>query len=521
MAEDVLKRRFIHTSWSKWDGLSVEQQKQYDNSIVFIKEDQVNGVDTGKGVAIYTQGHLFEMSNEADVKGIIESYLKAGGNVSIVSGTGENEGKLVISATDTTYGATDGITLDTATNTFKHTNSVTAKTVAGGETVTLSSTDKDFKYDQFTYDAQGHITGVTERTVTLPDTAFTDANTTYDLDATVNATKGVDVNLKGNDSTTDTVTFVGGDNVSVSLNGNGEVEISSSYENDNTTYTGKEAIKVAQPEGENTIGEISLKIDKSDLFLSQSDEGLKANIKVEYDSATNFIYLKGVGAADKTTTGFDASAFVKDSFVESVTYVDQDDNGRTGKFLKFVFVVVDQYGQKEFEKTTTYVDVTELINTIYDVEGDATTYSVVEETTKNDGTVLFTVKNTLGKISRDNDSNVITISTSEKGLATVDDIKNVIESISSVAGADSTVAGEGEVTVVTAVSQEKGRVEVTTGAAATKTYVDEAIEGAEGSVTLTNGEKGSYVFAEGKAGYVTAEHMAEIMTLAWSWGSIE
>ena len=64
------------------------------------------------------------------------------------------------------------------------------------------------------------------------------------------------------------------------------------------------------------------------------------------------------------------------------------------------------------------------------------------------------------------------------------DIKNVIETISSVAGADSTVAGEGEVTVVTAVNQEKGRVEVTTGAAATKAYVDEAINGAEGSIDV-------------------------------------
>lgn len=41
-----------------------------------------------------------------------------------------------------------------------------------------------------------------------------------------------------------------------------------------------------------------------------------------------------------------------------------------------------------------------------------------------------------------------------------------------------------------------------------------------GSVTLTNGTEGTYVFAENEAGYVTAEHMAAIMNEAWAWGTI-
>lgn len=59
---------------------------------------------------------------------------------------------------------------------------------------------------------------------------------------------------------------------------------------------------------------------------------------------------------------------------------------------------------------------------------------------------------------------------------------------------------------------------------ATDAYVNEkvatAVSGAEGSVTLTNGTEGEYVFAEENAGYITAEHMAAIMNEAWSWGTI-
>lgn len=59
---------------------------------------------------------------------------------------------------------------------------------------------------------------------------------------------------------------------------------------------------------------------------------------------------------------------------------------------------------------------------------------------------------------------------------------------------------------------------------ATDAYVNEkvatAVSGAGGSVTLTNGTEGEYVFTEEKAGYVTAEHIAAIMNEAWSWGEL-
>lgn len=601
--------------------------------------------------------------------GQINGFAGDAGDIRFKGGNGINislssEDTIKISAnlddlkTDINYVGQENnpVIVDNEKREIYHTTAAITKTTDGD---TLSSDNKSFDVPTYTFDEFGHVSSEKLTTVTLPDTAFTDANTTYDLDVTANATKGVDINLKDNDDTTDTITLVGGSNVDVTLK-DGKVEISSSYENDNTTYTGEKAIEVAQPEEGSTQGKVTLKINSDDKFLSQDDNGLKSTIEVKYDSATNYIYLEG---SNGSTTGFDASAFVKDSFVESVAYVDQDDNGNTGKFLKFVFVIVDQDGQIEFDKTTTttYVDVTELINTIYDVEGDSVTYSVVEESTKEDGTVLFTVKNTLGTISRDNSTNTITVS--KAGLAAVGDIKTVLETIGSDLDA---VKAEGsdkdEIAVVTGVTQVNGKItQVDSGLAATKTYVDTAIstaiqgldaevtstdgtkiqvkvtevdgkitavnvtetdiasaqdladltaeveeneevtaealadlnsrlEGinttienldlgvtsvkasttsdhvtvtpttdtkgtveltvdvasvdatdtttytatglatdayvnekvasAEGSITLTNGDNGEYVFAEEKAGYVTAKHMAAIMNEAWSWGTI-
>ena len=466
----------------------------------------------------------------------VNAILEAGDNVEFVN----TANGLKINTVNTTYSAGTGLTLNGTT--FNHTN-VIAKNEETESNVTLSSSTKSFEFNQYSYDTEGHITGKVSNTVTLPDTAFSDNNTEYefsvvkqegdsgkseyavnlidkdtkavadtvrlvpganvgmalngtkgieviatdtkyDLDATVNATKGVDVNLTNQSLATDkdTITFIGGSNVEVALK-DGKVEISSAYVNDNTTYTGKNAIVVAQPTEDKTEGEVSLKIDESDIFLSQSANGLKANIEVKYDSATNYIYLEGLG--DGKTTGFDASAFVKDSFVESVSYVDEDESGNKGKFLKFVFVVVDQDGVKEFEKTTTttYVDVTELVNTIYDVEGDAATYSVVEEKVEDNGTVKFTVKNTLGTLTAAN--GVITVT---NGLATTEHIKTAVDNaIDSLDVASTTVGNSGAgttandtendtVKVVDTItySETDGKISVsaTTTEAATKTYVD-------------------------------------------------
>ena len=67
--------------------------------------------------------------------------------------------------TDTTYTAGTGLTL-TGTE-FKHSNSITAGTVKGDNNKTLTY-GGTFKVPSITYDAQGHITGTTTTTMTMP-----------------------------------------------------------------------------------------------------------------------------------------------------------------------------------------------------------------------------------------------------------------------------------------------------------------------------------------------------------------
>lgn len=414
----------------------------------------------------------------------VTTVLKEGSNIKFSKDT---DG-LVVSAENTTYTAGTGLTLNGTE--FNHTNAVTVKTIAGGETVTLSSTDKDFKYDQFTYDAQGHITGVTERTITLPDTAFKNDNTTYDLDATANATKGVDVNLKGNDTTTDTVTFVGGSNVEVSLK-DGKVEISSSFENDNTTYTGENAIVVTQPEEGQTEGKVTLKIDETEKVLTQSASGLKTNLVIDYVTSTNKIRLTN---GTDVISEFDASAFVKDSFLKGVEIATLNESGVAGNYLKFTFETVDTDGTGDPEDSTKviYVDIQEFyVKTT--VSGDELTYSSVANT-GND----YKVSNVLGTITRNNTSNTITVS--KDGLATVADIKNVLETIDS----DLDVvkpegSNENEIAVVTGITQVDGKITIIdSGLAATKAYVDGAITGLDSELTASSEYFTKVVITDGK-----------------------
>lgn len=624
------QKRFIYALWDNWYGENnankTTNETTYKNSVVFIHNE------SGKGIEIFTQGAYFKTDVQlSDIEPLIKDYLKAGSNITITTDTnndlviaaeginsltgkkdstelvqakavtsalttpvsltlsvadgvgtfsetfktlngdttqavtavfkkGEhidltNDGGLKISHatitqapdvkttetlsstdksfdtvsytvdnyghvtgktintvtlpntafSDTTYTADKGITI-TEGNVIEHTNSVTAKTAAGGETVTLSSSDKDFKYDQFTYDGQGHITGVTERTVTLPNTAFL---------------------------------------------------------NDNTTYTGENAIEVAQPEEGSTQGKVTLKIDATEKVLTQSASGLKTNLAIDYVSSTNKIRLTN---GTDMISEFDASAFVKDSFLKNVELVDTD-GSKEGKFLKFTFVSVDTDNNPTTEVALDpiYVDIAEFFQETT-VSGDTVSFTVVESTDNTDGSKNYQVKNTLGTIARNNTSNTITVS--KDGLATVADIKTVLETINSDLDAvKAESADKDEIAVVTGVTQVDGKITaVDSGLAATKAYVDgkfdevkhntvsapkaegeenyatvstednedgstnykvvvsgidDAIATATTTGTVVNqGTNGTYNFVKTKDGLMTAADVAALMNESWAWGTI-
>lgn len=74
--------------------------------------------------------------------------------------------------TNTTYANGTGITIGTG-NAINHTNSITAKTAYGSTATTASADGGTIKVTDVKYDAQGHITGSTDRTITLSQTTYT------------------------------------------------------------------------------------------------------------------------------------------------------------------------------------------------------------------------------------------------------------------------------------------------------------------------------------------------------------
>lgn len=72
--------------------------------------------------------------------------------------------------TNTTYSAGSGLSLSGTT--FNHSNSITAKTAYGSTTTTASADGGSITVTDIKYDAQGHITGSTDRKITLSQTTY-------------------------------------------------------------------------------------------------------------------------------------------------------------------------------------------------------------------------------------------------------------------------------------------------------------------------------------------------------------
>lgn len=508
-----MEKRFISGLASQWFGDNnvnkTANETRFANSIVFIKND----TDSTKGDAIFAQGAYFEMSNTADVENIINSYLDEGKNIDIA--VDQETEKLVISAislasidklaeVDKTklveaQAVKDALTTPVNLTLTLDNNGVasfaeTFKTLEGGDktatattavlkkgdrilftnddglkishekitqatdvktTETLSTADKSFDTVSYTVDEYGHVTGKTINTVTLPNTAFL---------------------------------------------------------NDNTTYTGENAINVAQPEEGSTQGKVTLKIDSTDKVLTQSASGLKTNLAIDYVSSTNKIRLTN---GTDVISEFDASVFVKDSLLKDVEIVEANAEGTKGNYLKFTFETIDADGTGESVDSTKviYVDVQEFyVKTT--VSGDESTYSNVSNTGD-----AYKVSNVLGTISHDNTSNTITVS--KDGLATVADIKTVVDGKFGEVKHNTVSAPktEGEENYATVTPKDN--------ADGSKNYevvvsgIDAAIATATATGTVVNqGTNGTYNFVKTKDGLMTATDIAALMNESWEWGTI-
>lgn len=430
--ENLLKRRFLYTTETKWTSLSTTEQKQYDNSIVFIKSSK-----EGIGYAIYTQGHTF-YTDDVTADNLL-AKLKAGDNISLAKVTDEDGvEKVQITATDTTY-------------------TLTTTAITNGAKLTFT----------------GSVNGEDGKPVSVNEFSIVGSGDTT-------------VTNSGNTVTIDTV-----------------------------EYKGQNAIAISEKDadGDKTI---SLTINPNDKVLSQDATGLKTTLTLNYDSTSNKVQLLGNTVGDTNLISeFDASAFVKDAFLKSAELVNNDGKN-DGKFLKLTFHTVDTDGDPATPtEEIVYVDVKDLFS---EISGDATSFSVVEF---EEG--AYTVKNTLGTLTVA-ETGVITVT---DGLATTTQVKTAVDGAIAALDADLDAvkadgADENEIAVVTGVTQVDGKITaVDSGLAATKTYVDNKVSGAEGELSLTNSANG-YVFAavEDKDGYVKASEVAAILNAAWAWGEI-
>ena len=354
---------------------------------------------------------------------------------------------------------------------------------------------------------------------------ITATDTTYTL-STEEITNGAKLtfngSVKGEDGKSKSVnefSIVGSGDAKVTVEG-------STVTIDAAEYTGENAISVVANDKSEGDKVVKLVIDSDDKVLSQGTGGLKTTLTLNYDSASNKVQLLGntVGEGEKATniiSEFDASAFVKDSFLVNAELVGEKpaetEGGQPikGQYLKFTFNVIEQDDQSLVSTKEVYIEASTFF---HETEGDSVTYSVVEFNSEKGA---YTVKNTLGTISRDNANNKITVD--KAGLATVGDIKTVLETINSNLDAvKADGADANEIAVVTGVTQVDGKITaVDSGLAATKTYVDNKVSGAEGELSLTNSTNG-YEFAavEDKDGYVKASEVAAILNAAWEWGEI-
>lgn len=113
---------------------------------------------------------------------------------------------------------------------------------------------------------------------------------------------------------TGTTVSVKYDNSTIVLDANSGLSVASSAL---TPYVGSNAVSVTTGENANTI---SLKIDSNDNVLSQSANGLLANLTLEYVTTGQTPVIQLFGKNGTSLGSVDASNFIKDSFLSGVSY---------------------------------------------------------------------------------------------------------------------------------------------------------------------------------------------------------
>lgn len=514
-----------------------------DDKLVYTFTETFKTLDGGKDevvTAVFKEGDYIDLTNDGGLK------------ISVDKASLATDLK-----TDLDYNSGNVITVNAEDRTINH-NAVAETTKSTGTAINLTSGSKSFDIKSYGFDTYGHIASETTTTVTLPGTAFSDNNTEYAITTTTGtATNSVDVNLVNSetDNVSSKVAIKGGDNVTVSQDGNGVITVAATADTilsglnlSDTAVANKYVSEVDQTNGQITVTRETLpvygvsdttvdglKLTLADGKVGLADDGLSAdltskNITLTTKETPNTGYLKTYVLTQGTTTVGEID-LPKDLVVKSGAVVLHD-------------------GEQCLELTLTSDDVIHIpVKSLVDaytagngiIISDNNEISVkLHEGDKylgfDDDKCLVTKVGELHVMDVEDSAGSNTYHSGAvvktSGLATVENVANIINGLDS--DVDARVYNEqgtglaefadGEIAVVTGVTQYNGRItSVDSAAVVTKTYVDNAITSATpatGTVSLANGKGGSYVFAAETAGYVTAENMAAIMSEAWSWGTI-
>lgn len=210
-----------------------------------------------------------------------------------------------------------------------------------------------------------------------------------------------------------------------------------------TQYVGDKAIKVNAETGETNTKTISLAINTADKVLTQSGDGLLANINLSWDKGTGLKLLGKDGAAIATIPATD---FIKDGMLQNVelkvaTPEEHVGTATTGTFLVFTFNT-DAGSQPINLDVTSLIDVYTAGNGI-DVTGKKISAKIDPTTEKfltvgADGIKLSGVQDAINAVKSEENAAINKI---EASVGLAEDGSHITTSGNYTSGA-STIAGE-------------------------------------------------------------------------------
>ena len=332
------------------------------------------------GITSSAEGHITEVNTKTVTLPDIYSF----------SVKGDNAGTKTISSGDTlsllATGPISTLSSDTDTITITH-DSVTRTDTTDTQTATAEGTIAIV--DSVTSSAEGHITAVNVKTVTLP------ADTTYGVSAVSNGK----IRLTGSDSTTDDVTIAGGTGINIGTAGD-TITISATSLSLTSVFTAaNEAAQLALTTQE---GDVVVRTDESKTYMRSSGAaGTMADfilLETPFDTVSSLTTHTGLSSnvsatGDVTITNTGVTALTTNTGLSSnvsatgAVTITNTDAGSSQNIFKNIAVAGQTTVTSEInDDTLTLVGGTNVTITTDDstdtitIASEDTTYSVATDT---------------------------------------------------------------------------------------------------------------------------------------------